>query len=122
MTLAIAQRLQLFTPVHRQHAVRREAEATDVSRRLAERVRRVPEAALPATPMALRREPRPAVISQPPSIEEFATRSLSDWRTRQHSASPPMAAPSVNIDQLASQVLKQIDRRVVARRERMGQV
>lgn len=33
-----------------------------------------------------------------------------------------MALSAVNVEQLADQVLKQIDRRVVARRERMGQV
>jgi len=30
--------------------------------------------------------------------------------------------PALNVDQIANQVIQQIDRRVIARRERMGQI
>jgi hypothetical protein len=36
--------------------------------------------------------------------------------------SPPTPPPVLNVEQLAKQVLKQIDRQVIARRERMGVV
>jgi hypothetical protein len=108
------------TLIHRLRTVRRETEVTEISRRLAERVRRVPEALSPPAPMILRSEPQ--AVRPPPSFEEASAPTRWQDPPIRPSPVPPAAIAPVNIDQLTAQVLKQIDRRVVARRERLGQV
>jgi hypothetical protein len=120
LQLATRERLQLSTLIHWQRSVRRETEVTNLSRRLAERVGRLPEAPPPLAPMALRREP-PAVRRLAAFEETSGPTRWQDPPNRLPPA-PPAAVSPVNIDQLTAQVLKQIDRRVVARRERLGQV
>jgi hypothetical protein len=114
------QRLELSTGTDRQRADRRETKVTEISRRLAERVQRVPETLPQPAPMALRSEFR--AVRRAPAFEE--TSGPTRWQDPPNRPLrvPPTAVPPVNIDQLTVQVLKQIDRRVVARRERLGQV
>jgi hypothetical protein len=120
MLSVTGQRLELSTSTRRQRIDRRETKVTEISRRLAERVQRIPETLPPPGPMALRSELR--AVRRPPAFEE--TSGATRWRDPPNRPPPvpPTAVPPVNIDQLTAQVLKQIDRRVVARRERLGQV
>jgi hypothetical protein len=119
MVAPTRQGLQLSTLIHRQRAVRRETEVTEISRRLAERVRRIPTAPPSPAPIGLRRELRD--VRRPPKFEETSEPSRWQAAPNRFPPAPPAVVP-VNVDQLAAQVLKQIDRRVVARRERLGQV
>ena len=52
-----------------------------------------------------------------PSVEAPAWHPPSAGTTRAAEVAPPM----IRVEQLAGQVLKEIDRRVTARRERLGQ-
>lgn len=71
--------------------------------------------------MALRRESAPPAASRLSSAEMPAERRLFEQQVRRI-GDTTAAPPAVNVEQLASQVLRHIDRRVIARRERMGQV
>jgi hypothetical protein len=113
-------RLELSTGTLRQRSERRETKVAEISRRLAERVQRIPETLPPPAPMALRSELR--VVRRPPAFEETSEPTRWQDPPNRPPRVPPTAVPPVNIDQLTAQVLKQIDRRVVARRERLGQV
>jgi hypothetical protein len=92
-----------------------------LSRLLARRLRRVSEESPNGIPMALRRESAPPAASRLPPAEVLAERRLFEQQVRRI-GDATAATPAVNVEQLASQVLKHIDRRVIARRERMGQV
>jgi hypothetical protein len=72
--------------------------------------------------------PRPElVLRRPPSGEgpaarQNASRIDGDHAAPEHTSSvPPIAAP-VDISQLTDEVVRQIDRRIVAHRERLGQI
>jgi hypothetical protein len=65
--------------------------------------------------MTLRREPVRTAVSKEPPVERNGRRSELPI------AQPP-AMPAIDVNQLAEQVIRQIDRRVVARRERMGRI
>jgi hypothetical protein len=101
--------------------LRGDVDQTPVSRLLARRLRRVSDESPNRIPMALRRESAPPAASRLPPAEVLAERRLFEQQVRR-TGDAPAATPSVNVEQLASQVLKHIDRRVIARRERMGQV
>jgi hypothetical protein len=118
--LVTGQRLELSTGIHRQGIERRETKVSEISRRLAERVQRIPEMLPPSEPRALRSEVRAA--RRPPASEEISVATRWCNPPNHPPLVPPTGVPPVNIDQLTAEVLKQIDRRVVARRERLGQV
>lgn len=101
--------------------LRDHADQTPVSRLLARRLRRSSEESPRRMAMALRRESAPPAASRLPSIDLPAERRLFEPQLRR-TGEAAAATPAVNVEQLASQVLKHIDRRVIARRERMGQV
>ena len=70
---------------------------------------------------------RPAVISE--ASESARDPFQRPWRTRpfepsspQHPGAPAAAPPAIDTEQLADQVLRQIDRRLIASRERMGRI
>jgi hypothetical protein len=101
--------------------LRYDADRTPVSRLLARRLRRVSEESPNRVPMALRRDSAPPATSRLPPVEVLAERRLFEQQVRRI-GDATAATPAVNVEQLASQVLQHIDRRVIARRERMGQV
>jgi hypothetical protein len=107
--------------LRRHELLRHDAEPTQVSRLLARRLRRVSEAFPNMAPMALRKQPAPPVAPRLPPAEALTERSSFERRVPRPGDAPP-AVPAVSVEQLTSQVLKHIDRRVIARRERMGQV
>jgi hypothetical protein len=123
MTLAIARTSteHLTTTLSRRLSVRREADFKEVTSRLTERVRRISETDSIQPTMALRLPPANRVT--PEHISSQAMGQTSSFEKRSSSTSgPAMTMPPLNVELLADQVLKQIDRRVVARRERMGQI
>jgi hypothetical protein len=71
--------------------------------------------------MALRKESASPVASKLPPVEVLAERRLFEQQVRRI-GDAAAATPAVSVEQLTSQVLQHIDRRVIARRERMGQV
>jgi hypothetical protein len=101
--------------------LRDDVDQTPVSRLLARRLRRLSEESPSRIPMALRREFALPAASRLPPAEVLAERRLFEQQVRRIDDATA-ARPAVNVEQLASQVLKHIDRRVIARRERMGQV
>jgi hypothetical protein len=123
MTLAIARTRaeQLSTTLQRHYSIRQEADLTEVSRRLTRRLQRVHEVSVIRPPMALRKETSPGAMPKHLPSEAMAEQGTFERRGSSQSVQA-MAMPALNVEQLASQVLKQIDRRVIARRERMGQI
>jgi hypothetical protein len=123
MTLAVApaRAAQLSSVLHQHFSTRREAVVTEVSRRLTRRVRRVDEVPVFRPAMALVRKEAPAAAPNRPPFEAAAGQSPFERQSGRHTL-PAAAVPELNVERLADQVLKQIDRRVVARRERMGQI
>lgn len=112
------QRTQISRP---QMRLRNDADQTPVARLLARRLRHPSDESSKRIAMALRREAVSPATSRLPSAGMPADRRLFEQQV--HRIGDATAAPpAVNVEQLASQVLKHIDRRVIARRERMGQV
>ena len=115
-------RTESLALVRRKYFVtRQEAVSNEVARRLTQRVQRVDEVSIVRPPMALHKEAQPAM--RPSPLYAAAPAEQSQFE-RRHSAHTPSALrpPELNVEQLAEQVMKQIDRRVIARRERLGQV
>jgi hypothetical protein len=110
----------LSTILQRHFSIRRRADLTEVSRQLTQRLQRTHEDSVIRAPLALRRETSVRAASKYVSLEAMPEHGSFERRSRQPSA-PAAAMPELNVEQLANQVLKQIDRRVIARRERMGQ-
>jgi hypothetical protein len=76
------------------------------------------EVPVPATITALARIlPRAstAASSREPVVHEQASATRSPWM-------PAASPPAISVDALTSQVIQQLDRRLVAYRERMGRV
>jgi hypothetical protein len=121
LTLAMKRttREHVSTTLNQNFSVRRRADFMEVSRSLTQRVRRLsdPEAFQP--PMAFRSAASNRVSPQRTSAEATMERNSFERQSTQQAAP---AMPAVSVEQLADQVLKQIDRRVIARRERMGQI
>jgi hypothetical protein len=123
MTLAIARTTAeyLSTTLNRHFSVRRDAYFMEASKLLTERVRRVSDGSVVHPPMALRLSPANRVTPQ-----HVFSEAMPEVNSFERLSSPPsvpaIAMQALNFEQLADQVLKQIDRRVVARRERMGKI
>ncbi len=71
--------------------------------------------------MALHKEPAYPVASKVPPVEALSERRLFEQQVRR-AGDAAATMPAVSVEQLTSQVLQHIDRRVIARRERLGQV
>ena len=100
--------------------LRRHSETIDISDMLVARARRVVRSSSAGPRTALRRD---AGFSKGASPSRAAPPDFgwSEPVAARH-VSPPTPPAAVNVEQLARQVLKQIDRQVIARRERMGVV
>jgi hypothetical protein len=106
--------------ISRRAQLRWHSETIEISDMLVARARRVVRSSSAGPRMALRRDVGAATgasasSATPPDFgwsEPLAARRVS----------PPTPPPVVNVEQLAKQVLMQIDRQVIARRERMGVV
>jgi hypothetical protein len=101
--------------------MRQELRLTEISWRLTQRNWRVSEVSMASRHIAFRNEVRPPVVPHPMPAVAMEERISIEGRSRPPIA-PAIAVPVVNVEQLANQVIKQIDRRIIARRERMGQV
>ena len=97
--------------------------ATESLRRVFEQVRRVEEATAAPVTMTPQRAPQfiNSTVSSPNAfdgnVEPFRRRSEVAW---EH-FNPP-APPPVNIEMITDNVMRALDRRVVAARERMGKI
>jgi hypothetical protein len=87
--------------------------------RLARQSQRVEQrAATPATAVVLQ---RPPMATMPAAImtEQPSSFSNAPVPSSQHNT---MSPPGINLEQLTDQIARQLDRRVVAMRERLGRV
>jgi hypothetical protein len=107
--------------LHQHFSSRHEVDIRKVSERLIRQVQRVSETTMASPPMALRKEIPAAVTLPGMSSEPRAERGLHESPPR-WTAAQAVTMPALNVDQIANQVIQQIDRRVIARRERMGQI
>lgn len=123
MTLATARmRTEYLSSIlHHNSWMRQESEFTQVSRRLTQRAQRVNEVSPVGPQMSLRKETMVTAASTRSASETMQEHSSFERKGSPQTV-PAMVVPQLNVEQLANQVLKQIDRRVIARRERMGQV
>lgn len=123
MTLALARTTSehLSATLNRSFSLRRRDDVTEFSRLITQHTQRQVDVFMNRPPLALpvtaanRVAPRPIAWDAMPETSSFKRQSSFN-------APPEMAPPNLNVELLADQVLKQIDRRVVARRERMGQI
>ncbi len=122
LTLAVSRTSSdLTTTFNQKFQIQREAELREVTTLLTQRLRRVSEPTVVQTPMALRAPAASRVTASEPSVEVMRSRDAFDRRSG-HTSFPAIAPPAVNVEQLADEVMKQLDRRVIARRERMGHI
>lgn len=117
----VSQKEPLPPSALRQEALarRRQMALTEVPRLLVQRARRVSD--VPPSPLRMQlRRTAPVIAAMPDSPQLPAA---SAWRQPAGGTGrgPDPAVPMIAVDQLAGQVLREIDRRVTARRERMGQ-
>ena len=123
MTLALARTTSehLSTTLNRYLSLRRRDDVTEFSRLITQHTQRQVDVFMNRPPLALpvtaanRIAPRQVAWEAMPETSSFK-------RQGSFNAPPEMVPPSLNVELLADQVLKQIDRRVIARRERMGQI
>ena len=121
--IARTQKEYLSTDFHRRLLVHRQNDLTEVSRRLTHRTERrheLSEVTELRQLVSLRKQAPTPAPSQPRAgaAPEFAPVE----RSIHAPAFSEIGMPAVNVEQLANQVMKHIDRRVIARRERMGQI
>lgn len=120
LTRILDSRMELQKTVQRHSLERTEVGSPRTSERLILRTQRTEHRTAFERSMTLRRDfapmARPATEFLPnphASSSEIANRTFSAQRQQS-------AMPQINVDQLADQVIHQIDRRIIARRERMG--
>lgn len=122
LTLAINRTSSdVATTLTRKFQVQREGQVREIATLLTQRVRRISEPSAVQTPMAFRAQAANPVTAAEPSVEVRRSRDAFE-RQNGLPTMPSMAPPAVNVQLLADEVMKQIDRRVIARRERMGQI
>ncbi|MEN3330009.1 MAG: hypothetical protein V7638_4816 [Acidobacteriota bacterium] len=122
LTLAIDRTsTDLATKLSRKFLVQSEAQLREVSTVLTQRVQRISEPAAVQTPMALHTPLANRVATAESSIEAMRSREAFARRSVPPSTSP-ITPPALNVEMLTDAVMKQIDRRVIARRERVGQI
>jgi hypothetical protein len=122
LTLAINRTSSdLTTTFSQKFHVQREARVREISTLLTQRVKRISEPAAPQTPLALRAPVASRATAAEPALEVMRSRDGFERRNAPVTM-PAQASPAINVEMLANEVMKQIDRRVIARRERMGQI
>jgi hypothetical protein len=111
----------IATVIERRYAERRDSRTSmRTLERLVERKQRMEQRQAIERTMTLRRD---RVVEIRQEIEKAARLNGSPLdQERRRAAAPALRQemPAVNVNQLADQVIRQIDRRVIARRERMG--
>lgn len=124
LTLAIARtRTEQVSDFHSRHfSAQRETVLRELSERLTRRSRRVDESEVVRTEMALRKDASATPASTRVHRDAWPDESHAFERRGMSHARPAQMMPELNVEQLADQVMKHIDRRVIARRERMGQI
>jgi hypothetical protein len=124
-TLARVRTEHIATQVERRLRVIRELQVTEVSRLLTQRARRIvegPENFDLRPPMALRSETPPvmrAASAPQPTMRDWDN---AEKLTGVEIKPPAMSLGGIDVERLTSEVMKQIDRKVIARRERLGQI
>jgi hypothetical protein len=115
-------RHELATLLERRFLERRDSVSTQTTERLVHRLTRVERLGAIERTMTLRRDPVAAMKSVVEHISRPNAAALEQQGRRSFPAplAPRGDMPAINVDQLADQVIRQIDRRVIARRERMG--
>ncbi len=101
--------------------VQREAQVREIATLLTQRVKRINESSTGQPPMSFPAAAASRIAATESSVEARRSRDIFETRVAPI-AMPPMAPPALNVEMLANEVIKQIDRRVIARRERMGQI
>ena len=113
-------RNEIVTGVRRRAHIYRQSEFAEISQSIFARARRSVDHCTRLPVPTLRKEaglpiPASSARSMPQERGVFEDRDVRHLE-------PSAATPPVNVERLASQVLHQIDRRIIARRERMGLV
>lgn len=121
LTLAINRTSSdMATTMSQKFQVQREVQVRELATLLTQRVKRISEPAV-QTPRAFHSPAATRVSVAEPSVEVTRSRDAFERRSGLTTA-PSIAPPALNVEQLADEVMKQLDRRVIARRERMGQI
>jgi hypothetical protein len=107
--------------VSQRFSVQREAQFREVSTQLTQRLKRINELAVEPVPKALRTPANNRMVTAEVVAEVLKQRDVFQNPVASKHG-PQVMQPPLNVELLAEQVMKQIDRRVIARRERMGQV
>jgi hypothetical protein len=119
--LWIPQPPSTMSPGMRRHATRQEASAAEMTTRIMRRLRRV-EAPISVEPRLASGSPGARVFEA--KLERPARKLHHDLKTTHSSELGASVAvpPGLNVMQLTDEVMRQIDRRLVAVRERMGKI
>ena len=88
--------------------------------RLIQRIERTIPAPIANRPLILRREAAPTAPAATKAVEARMLEQERKTAALERVARPVM--PAINVNQLADQVIQQIDRRIIARRERLGRI
>lgn len=115
-------RREFASLLERRFVEKRDGHATRTAERLALRSNRIERFSFNERTMTLRGDSASVVSPAAKSVLSTASASTGMRQTSSHSEPRPPAAPAINVDQLAEQVIRQIDRRVIARRERIGRI
>jgi hypothetical protein len=116
-------RRNFSTLLERRFVERRDSLSTQTSERLVHRSNRVEQLGVVERTMTLRRDHAAAMKSGVESIALANSRTPEDPRRTLPQIQPTRPTmPAINVDQLADHVIRQIDRRIIARRERMGRI
>ncbi len=110
---------EFATLLERRSVERRDTVSLRTSERLVHRCDRVERMAVHERTMTLHRQPGAITTSAVEVASRPGARMPGD-RPTYLPAPPPPAMPNINVNELTDQVIRQIDRRVIARRERMG--
>src|SRR5262249_17445561 len=122
-TLARSPSASTTSPGARRNAITHDVAAPEMTARITRRLRRVEEA------LPFSSEPRVVAGAAPfRGVDELvgasarrSSRDGSPLHRSELSASAPMT-PGINVTHLTDEVMRQIDRRLVALRERMGKI
>ncbi len=123
MTLALERTTSehLSATLNRYLSLRRRDDVTEFSRLITQHTQRQVDVFMNRPPLAL-----PVTAANRIASRQIAWEAMPETasfkRQSSFNAAPEMVPPSLDVELLADQVLKQIDRRVIARRERMGQI
>jgi hypothetical protein len=107
--------------IHRWTLREQRSQSQTVMREIVDRTRRLEERVRVEKRLVARGTPSPAAIAEQ---QDAARRSGPDWWKSDPPARGirPPAAPAVNVDQIAETVMRRLDQRVSAWRERMGRM